>query len=256
MLLSCAVVCGPGKVRETNQDNYFLNGTYRDDPADSTIRRETAHAEDEVLCAVADGMGGEKFGEIASLIAVSSLESFDRGAGTAGFNRYLLGRNEDICRFMLRNKRVRAGSTFVGVHFQDGLADVVNIGDSRAYLFRRGRLTQLSQDHTPLRQLVELGILTPEAARRHPDRHKLTQHLGLFPEELIIEPYARSVQVCAGDMFLLCSDGLYDMLDDGEIGRILSLSCDAGEAARTLFDGAMAAGGKDNITALLIQARP
>lgn len=254
MQFSCAVVCGPGKIREINQDNYYLNGIYRDDPADNLARCEAVCAQNEVLCAVTDGMGGERHGEIASLIAVSSMDNVDRSEGIDGLRRYLLDRNEDICRFRLRNNRVRTGSTFVGIHIRDDRAGVINIGDSRAYLIRDGRLSQLSQDHTPLRQMVEMGILTPEAASRHPDRHKLTQYLGIFPEEMIIEPYAASVQLHAGDLFLLCSDGLYDMLGDEKLQQLLSVSRNLYERALVLYEEALDAGGKDNITALLIQA--
>lgn len=256
MRFSGVVICGPGKLREVNQDNYYLEGIYREDPADTAVHFEMSRTQDEALCAVADGMGGERYGEFASLIAVSSMDSIDRSAGTAGLSRYLLDRNGEICRFMLRNDRARTGSTFVGLSIRNNEAGIVNIGDSRAYLFRDGQLSQLSQDHTPARQMVELGILTPEAARRHPDRHRLTQHLGIFPEELIIEPYTVCLRVRQGDLFLLCSDGLYDMLDDGKLRQLLAGPGGLRETARALFDGAMAAGGRDNITVLLVRAEP
>lgn len=249
------VISGAGKLRGENQDNYYLDGAYRDDPAENVVRLEEVGAQGGTLCAVADGMGGEKHGELASLMAVRSMDSIDRGAGAAGVVRYLLERNDEICRFMQRSGRARTGSTFVGLCLHGSGGSVVNIGDSRAYLFREGRLTQLSQDHTPVRQMVELGILPPEAARRHPDRHKLTQHLGIFPEELVIEPYTAEIDVRPGDLFLLCSDGLYDMVEDSRIRQLLAEGQGLRDMASALYSQAMEAGGRDNITVLLVQAK-
>lgn len=250
-----AVISGSGKLREENQDNYYLDGAYRDDLAENTVRLEEVSVRGGTLCAVADGMGGEKHGELASLMTVRGMDSIDRSAGAGGIVQYLLERNDEICRFMEQNGRARTGSTFVGLCLDESGGSVVNIGDSRAYLFRKGRLAQLSQDHTPVRSMLELGVLTPEAAKRHPDRHKLTQHLGIFPEELVIEPYTAGIDVRPGDLFLLCSDGLYDMVDDSRIRQILAEGHELRDTVSALYRQAMEAGGRDNITALLVQIK-
>ncbi len=130
----------------------------------------------------------------------------------------------------------------------------MNIGDSRAYLFRSGRLTQLSQDHTPVRQMVDLGVIKAEEARTHPDRHKLSQHLGIFPSEMVIEPYvAEPVAILSGDIFLLCSDGLTEMLPDEAIRERLLGGKTPEEKGKTLTEQAMKKGGGDNITVVLVQ---
>jgi len=103
--------------------------------------------------------------------------------------------------------------------------------------------------------MVALGVLTEEAARSHPDRHRLTQHLGIFPQEAIIEPDERTVFLENGDVFLLCSDGLHDMLADEEIAEFMFLKRKLPEMAEALYAVAMERGGKDNITILLVQAR-
>lgn len=252
MQLSSVVISGPGKVRDENQDNFYLDGIYRSEPSETSVQCIQNSAYGTALYAVADGMGGEEHGELASLIAVSSMDNIDRSLGNEGLNRYLLARNEDICRFITGNSGIRSGSTFVGLCIRDGYVDMINIGDSRAYLLREGCLSQISKDHTPVRQMVELGIVSPEAAQRHPDRHKLTQHLGIFPDELIIEPYMVSGNALCGDLFLLCSDGLYDMVDDAHIQNILLDAGNLRDKASELFAAAMEAGGRDNITILLV----
>lgn len=253
MELSAIVLCGPGKIRSENQDNYYLNGIFQDDPSnrkDQCVRCQTGPP---ALFAVADGMGGESHGELAALTAVSSLDEVDPSAGTQGLMDYLQGRNQDICRMIQKNGGIRSGAAFVGLYLWEDSAYVVNIGDCRAYLFREGRLSQLSQDHTSVRAMVELGVLTPEAARRCPERHKLTQHLGIFPDEMIIEPYGVQGNIQPGDLFLLCSDGLYDMVEDDTIQRILEQADHIGAAASDLFAAAMDRGGKDNLTVLTVK---
>lgn len=249
-----AAVCGPGRIREQNQDNFYLNGIYREDPCATEIRCERGHYFDRGFFAVADGMGGEKFGELASCIAVRSLDVLLKPHGNEDVSRYLLERNEEICA-LIREKGVRSGTTFVSIDIQDSRVDVTNVGDSRAYLLREGRLRQISKDHTAIRQMVELGVVTPEQAATHPDRHKLTQHLGIFPEELVIEPYTVTGSLRDGDLFLLCSDGLYDMVEDSVLESALKETGTLDQKATHLFDLAMQAGGRDNITVLLILAR-
>ena len=254
MRLSSAVVCGPGKVREMNQDNYYIDGMYRSDPSDMSVQRLQSGICGGAVYAVADGMGGEKHGELASLLAVRSAWKIDVRRGRDELIQYLLDRNDELCRFITDNGGAQSGSTFVGLQICGRTAQVINIGDSRAYLLRGGSLTQLSQDHTAVRQMVELGAVSPEAARRHPDRHRLTQYLGIFPDEMIIEPNLAAVEVRSGDVFLLCSDGLYDMVEDERIQKILTAVGNLPEKASELFSAAMDAGGKDNITVLLVHA--
>lgn len=240
MHLVSGLVSGVGAVREMNQDNFYLNDPYNGDISDTGVIVLRGDDTNEGFFAVADGMGGEKHGELAALIAVSSLNQLDRSRGVDGVLEYLNERNEDICDLIRRNGGVRSGSTFVGVNLRDSEAALVNIGDSRGYLFRDGDLTQLSVDHTSVHAMVELGILTKEAAAKHPGRHELTQHLGIFPEEMLIEPYSTDFKLMAGDRILLCSDGLYEMVDDGAICQILRDRGSPDETAQRLYSRAMA----------------
>lgn len=252
MRVICSVISGVGRIREENQDNFYLNGTYNDSVQSTKDMILDVAEMSEGFFAVADGMGGEEHGELAALIAVSSLDRLDRSRGTEGIVEYLEERNRDICAMIQRNGGARSGSTFVGVNLHNGRAELANIGDSRAYLYRSGELAQISVDHTTVRAMVDIGVLTKEAAARHPGRHQLTQHLGIFPEEMLIEPYTAELSVSPGDRLLLCSDGLYDMIGDPEICGFLQGGGAPGGLVRELYSAAMAAGGKDNTTVMLI----
>lgn len=251
MKLICEGRCGRGAVRQVNQDNLFVNGQWR---ADLTFQDMTAFSDvsDEGIYAVCDGMGGEHYGEEASLLAAEALRDvapedfFERGEG------YLIGINTALCKLM-RRRGCRIGTTFVSLTVSGGRGRILNIGDSRAYLLRAGRLIQCSRDHTQARQMVNMGILTEKQAAAHPDRHKLTQHLGIFPEEMLIEPYVSDAfPLKRGDLFLLCSDGLTEMLAEEELSRLLGEKVRVAEKAARLYQTA-ARGGRDNITVLLVQ---
>lgn len=251
----CEGKSGAGLIREMNQDNLYANGCMRVNPRDAALF-SCSDISSQGLYAVCDGMGGEQLGEEASLIGVRRLS----GTNPQGFpemaDEILRSANAEICRLMREHGNVRIGTTFAALSVADGRAHAVNIGDSRCYLYRAGKLEQLSRDHTQTQRLIDMGLLSKTEARRHPDRHKLTQHLGIFPEEMIIEPYlSGAIEVLANDLFLLCSDGLTDMLTDEEILLELNADGDVGRKAEGLYELAMGHGGKDNITVILVQAR-
>ena len=254
MKLTSYAICGTGLVRTQNQDNLYINGVFRENVTDNATFRYADNCRDRGLYAVTDGMGGEEHGEIAALITVQAMNSIDISAGCQGIVNYIFERNAVICDLIRENGGARIGATFAGLSINDNRADIVNIGDSRIYLFRDGELKQLSLDHSLTRQMIEFGIMTEDVARKHPDRHKLTQHIGIFPYEMIIEPYSVCIDLKDGDIFLLCSDGLTDMLIDAEIESILVMMETIEKKSEALFEKAMKNGGKDNITVLLIQA--
>ena len=252
MKLICEGRCGRGVVRQSTQDNLFINGKWRTDLSFHEVVSFTDVAEQGIYAAC-DGMGGESFGEEASLIAAQSLVGVLPEAFFHSGPEYLTAMNRDICRLM-RQRGARIGTTFVGLAVAEKQARVINIGDSRAYLLRGGQMKKLSRDHTQTQRLMDMGFITPEQAATHPDRHKLTQHLGIFPEEMIIEPYQSDMfALRRGDLFLLCSDGLTDMLTEQEIALMLCGNLRTAEKAERLYRGAVLRGGRDNITVVLIQ---
>lgn len=255
MIINCCAISAPGLVRTENQDNLYINGVFRKNIADNSPFRHRGKALNRGLYAVADGMGGEKHGELAALVAVQAMNTIKPSYSGQALVDYLMERNAVICDLINQNNGARIGSTFAGLAINNRNADVVNIGDSRVYLLRGRDFTQLSRDHTPVQQMIDLGVIAKEAARSHPNRHKLTQHLGVFPEETVIEPYVTHISITENDLFLLCSDGLTDMLDDTAIGSILSSSASLKEKTENLYESALKNGGKDNITILLVQVK-
>ena len=256
-----------GNVRTKNEDNFFLNGkTFSTD-----IKEEEAFdVSNGGIYAVYDGMGGESNGELAALIATNSLGEFydtiiTRTSSTDNLsqkneideiiNQYVDKANAKICTAIKENGG-RMGSTFAVLCVQNGTAHAYNIGDSRIYLLRNNKFTQLSQDHTHVRRLIDMGIITEEQAKTHIERNKLTQHLGTFSHEIEIEPFiSEPVQIKDNDVFLLCSDGLTDMLEDSEISTILLQYPDIASIAKNLINTALQNGGSDNITVLIAKAK-
>ena len=253
MRFSSIVICGPGKVRPENQDNFYLNGVFRNDLSDNGLQRIQNRAVGQALYAIADGMGGQTHGETASFYTVRDMDSIDLSVGYQGVISYLMDCNEEICRFIDSNKGVRSGSTFVGLYFNGSEVSVINIGDSRAYRLRGTWFCQISKDHTAVQRMLNMGLIRKEQLRIHPERHKLSQHLGIFPDEMIIEPYSATDSLLPGDLYLLCSDGLYEMVEDEEIQNALLMGGSISDKATELYQRAMERGGVDNITVMLIE---
>ncbi|MBR0093501.1 MAG: serine/threonine-protein phosphatase, partial [Lachnospiraceae bacterium] len=202
-----------GRVRENNEDNYYFCGYIREDV---TMLRSAAVCETEytpTLYAVCDGMGGESHGEAASLIAVRHLHPYEYSGVKTGADSDLQAANDEICGEIKKRGCARMGTTLAALYLDKEMAVVCNIGDSRIYLLRHGLLTQLSTDHDEAASLVRMGMLTKEQARTDKRRHALTQYLGVPPEEMTLEPAFDEVRLLPGDRFLLCSDGITDLID-------------------------------------------
>lgn len=253
MNLQAAVVCHVGCVRRNNEDNYYLQGQIRQSVEELNTKAQFDGPDEGALFAVADGMGGEVKGEFASLAAVQALHSCGQQQGKPAISRCFFRANAVICREIDQTGH-KMGTTLATLYINDSKATVCNIGDSRVYLFRDNVLSQVSTDHTQVQQMVDLGILTPEAAREHPQRHILTQHLGIHECDMIIQPtFSEELQLETGDTFLLCSDGLTDMVDDERIHGLLS-SDTPEQQAQALVEEALRSGGQDNVTVLVVQA--
>lgn len=207
------------------------------------------------LFAVADGMGGAKAGEIAARLAASALEEARADvAGEAGVTSLIEEANRRIWQRSLSDPETAGMGTTVTAALVDepnGTVAIGHVGDSRAYLLRDGELQQLSTDHSLVAELVQSGVLTPEEAERHPQRSAITRALGTDPA---VEVEVQTVEGRAGDLFVLCSDGLSAMLDDGEIAAaIATADGDPQSAGEALVAAANAHGGEDNITVVLFE---
>lgn len=254
MKIESMAMTNVGHVRRNNEDNFFVCGKYKESPETNDLECYCCAPAEEYLFGVCDGMGGIQLGELASLIAVETMAEYASGFD-GKVDACIRDANARICKEITERGVSRIGTTFAALSVKDGVARAYNIGDSRIYLHRSGVLTQLSVDHTQAQMLLEQGIITPEQALTHRDRHVLTQHLGIFPEEMVVEPHcAQPVELADGDIFLLCSDGLTDMLSDGEICAVLSGETSLEVKAHALINDALANGGKDNVTVVLVGA--
>lgn len=246
-VVEAACGCNKGKIRKNNEDNFYFGGKCLEVENDGL--KKPAYIDTPVkrgLCyAVFDGIGGENYGEIASFAAAQQMQLAKRTlrdffvSDKEYLNRLSLSLNEAVLQAKRDLCTDRMGTTMVSLYFSGRNVYVCNIGDSRAYRLRDGEFLQLSEDH------IERY---PGRARR---KAPLTQHLGIDPEDMLIEPYITKSQIQKGDVFLLCSDGLTDMLDDFEISRLIQNSDNAIICVEQLIQEALNKGGRDNITVIV-----
>jgi len=251
MTLTAAGLSDVGKKRKINEDSYHI------DP-------------ERGLFIVADGMGGHAAGEVASRLAVDTIQEFLRMSSadseitwpfefdeklSAGGNRIQAAihlANREIVRHMQAQEDTRGmGTTVVTAVVADDSCFIGHVGDSRAYLVRDGMIRQLTRDHTFVNEQVERGFMSRAEAERHPARNILTRAVG-SSDELHVDLVETPLQ--AGDRILLCSDGLSSLVDDDAILRILEDHPDLEDACRSLVALANQNGGWDNVTAVLIRA--
>lgn len=227
--------------------------------AATDVGRRRSDNEDSMLAidglfVVADGMGGHAGGEVASLTAVEALRASFRGGSpddlvdaVKSANQAVLGRAEGDPGLAGMGTTLCAVAP-VTVDGEDHLA-VVNIGDSRVYLFRSAELIQLTDDHSLPEELLRAGELTPEQAAADPRRNVVTRSLGQFDE---VQPDVWDVVPYKGDRLLLCSDGLTNEVPDDAIASVLRRQPDPDAAAAELVHQANHAGGRDNITVVIV----
>jgi protein phosphatase len=205
------------------------------------------------LWAVADGMGGHRAGEVASDIAVRTLQEVfpTQAPDESGLAAAAAAANDAIRAAADEDPELHGmGTTLVALARTDG-DDLVylNVGDSRIYLLRGGELERLTIDHSLVEELVQEGSLTPEEARSHPKRNIVTRALGIY-ERVAVD--TATITPAAGDRFLLCSDGLTDELDEDRTASVLRRLSDPDEAAAELVRLALESGGRDNVTVLIV----
>lgn len=206
---------------------------------------------------VCDGMGGAAGGEVASSIAVDEVLQFltrrERSVSLPILaEEAVSAANAAIYSRSQRNPRLSGmGTTLVSVVVEDNRVWVLNVGDSRCYRLRGGRLQQLTLDHSLVEEQVRLGRMTPSEARRSPLRNMITRALGT---QTRVTPDCFQLEAEPGDIFLLCSDGLTRELNDAAIAGLLSSSAPLEERCCNLIKEANKSGGRDNITCLLVQA--
>lgn len=237
-----AVVCSTGKLRRNNEDNFYCGAHLREnvnDTADVAFSG-TADADANELFAVFDGMGGEACGEVASFVAAAESARFlqKKDAYTEYLRELAQLLNEKIREETEARSLVLMGTTAAMLQVAGEDVYILNAGDSRIYKLSSHELRQISEEH------IAVG---------HGGK-AITKFLGL-PQGYELSPYVAKGKYKAGDMFLLCSDGVTDMLSDEEIKRIIDDKMALDVLARALVDAALEKGGVDNTTALLLRMK-
>ena len=227
-----------GRIREGNEDSFVASGS---------------------LAAVADGMGGAQAGEVASATAADELRSLqdggpwrtDRSAGDA-LKQAVLEANRRIREMAAGDKSLEGMGTTVTALLEDGdVVHLAHVGDSRAYLLRGGELSQLTEDHTLVQELVKQGKLRPEEAKRHPQGSIITRALGADAD---VQVDTATFKIVPGDRLLLCTDGLTAVVDPATIRNVLLRTRDPQQASERLVAMANEQGGPDNVTVLVLDA--
>jgi protein phosphatase len=238
----CAIT-DVGRVRDHNEDTFYIS-------------------EDARVLIVADGMGGHEAGEVASALAVQVVADFftpERqqaiAAGTEPLGPLLMQALEAAHRQVRDASQTREechnmGTTLILAYIQGDHLYTCHVGDVRCYVQASAGLEQITQDHSVVGTLVQAGKLTPEEARVHPKKNELLQAIGL-PHGIVPEVNTRVL--ANGDRALLCSDGLWESLSDGDVVTILAWDGSTRQRAIQLVDRANAAGGTDNITVVLYE---
>jgi PPM family protein phosphatase len=205
------------------------------------------------LYVVADGMGGAQAGEVASRLAVESFQqglddTTDAEGSLAAYARAANIRIHE--RSQMNAEHAGMGTTLTAVYVGAEEVAIAHVGDSRAYCLRAGELLRLTDDHSLVDELIREGKLTPDEAVEHPQRSVITRALGPEPE---VEIDTRSYRARDGDVYLLCSDGLTTMISDAFIAEILLAHPRLRDAGEALIAAANEAGGRDNITVVLLR---
>ena len=238
--MQIAAITDPGKVRSENQDNY----------------RAVCLADGTVWAVVCDGMGGTAGGKLASHLACQSLEeSFSLLESCPAGNELdfvtdaLKRANTAVWDHSQQNWRLAGmGTTVVSILVRGNRAFLHHAGDSRCYRIRGGKIEQLTKDHSYVQELVDCGTITKAEAEHHPQKNMITRAVGVDSH---LEVTAQEISVQEGDLFMLCSDGLTNMVPQSGIMSVLKMT-DFYNAPKRLADTANRNGGNDNITVLLL----
>ena len=234
-----------GHARENNEDKFDF---YEPDEEPLLAARGSVYL-------VCDGMGGHNAGQIASELAAKQfLHAYYHLGGTAqeAARHAILQAHHYIAEMASKiPSRYGMGTTLTALILKQDEGILAHVGDSRCYRLREGVFEQLSRDHTLVARLVEQGVIPPEQARYHPQRNVIRQAVGVADPSEPLEPDIETFALQAGDLYLLCSDGLTDMVDDAEIEAILRDEPPT-RAAWRLVDRALANGGRDNVTVVLL----
>ena len=230
-----------GRRREMNQDYMFTS--------------ETAVGKLPNLFVVADGMGGHKAGEYASKFTVETMVEFIKNSESEEPVTAIRQALKEANHLLLKeaqadDSKAGMGTTVVAATLLDKTLYAANVGDSRLYVLNRDAITQITRDHSLIEEMIRLGEMDKAEAKDHPDKNIITRAVGVAAE-LAIDFF--EIEINSGDMVLLCTDGLTNMVEDEDIRRIVLSQRDIVERTEKLIETANQNGGRDNITVVLLE---
>jgi protein phosphatase len=257
LYITAAGMTDRGRVRKANEDSFAavdLNGNEKFAASFEWNRRRVG--ENGIMLAVADGMGGARGGEIASRMAVELLGETlavdnNRQTDKGSLKEIIELVNQDVRLFADKNPSLSGmGSTLTAVLINDGRALIGQVGDSRCYLLRNRRLTRLTKDQSFVQALVDAGQMTAKEAEASPQKNIILSAIG---QENEVVPVIGEIEIERGDILLLCSDGLSNMVGGDEMRDVLCRNLSPAESCRLLVELANQRGGTDNITVIVAQ---
>lgn len=256
--IHAAVVCHKGCVRGNNEDNFFFNGDFMPlQEMNEGAMIEHTFTDKHQLYGVFDGMGGGEWGERASAIAAQTIQTtylaMKKGDIAKHLNDFAYRANARVVEDGRAHQVDTQGTTMAVLAISGAAAQVANVGDSRVYLLRDSQLKQLSMDHSMVGELVREGHMTAEQARKSSNNNVITHYLGMPDDELPTQlVYQVTEEVKDGDRFMLCSDGLCDLMSNAALERKLRSFDQPLDCARQLVMDALEMGGKDNTTVIVL----
>lgn len=255
--IKVSVSTNVGCVRDHNEDNYFADELGIRLEENETLTGELRLNKRRIF-AICDGMGGEDYGEEASLISVNVLSLYKEKIRQAiqdemneTINRYASAANNEICEMVRQRHAHQSGSTLAMICIDNNDVNIYNIGDSRVYIMQNQKLTQVTEDQTLALKKLRANIYTEEEAKNSPDSHTITSFLGIDNRGIGPKAVPSGVYPTEPMVLLICSDGLTDMCEDSEICEILKQETD--NPANVLVERAIEHGGVDNTTCVVIQ---
>lgn len=247
-----------GNVRKLNQDNIYVDGMYRIDLSSDNLLLRSRRRRGIHTYGVFDGLGGGEDGEQASLMASQMLKLVDEGHDEKKIKAFFPALRSAIRQNTDDESVNYSGTTAAVLVLDDHTAHACNIGDSRVYLFRGNKLEMMSYDHTREQTLIEKGILQEPDRGHSMFRHELSQFIGSVPdEEIELNEHTASVDCRPGDIFLICSDGLTDAVDNEELGALLESNRDesADHIVLKLVSKALDNNSHDNVSVITVKVK-
>ena len=257
--IEVAVMNDKGLVRGNNEDNFFFNDKFmpRNNLDLGGLFAERATQEHQ-LYAVCDGMGGADAGEEAALCAVIALSEL-LARGDAAFElgtitHFVQSISDRVYLESQQRGGALSGCTIAAMIVNDGYMRLLHVGDSRIYRLRKKRLTRMTKDHSEVQRMIDMNMISETEAHTHPKRHVITQYMGMPPMEVTVSPAITDPEpLRKGDIFLICSDGITDMLEDARIQQIMSSTPKTTDLCKQLIGEALKNGGTDNATAMCVR---